>query len=47
MKDQASAYLRAALGQPEAEFREGQWDSIDALLNRRRLLVVERTGWGK
>ncbi len=47
MKDQALAYLRAALGQPDAEFREGQWDSIDALLNRRRLLVVERTGWGK
>ena len=47
MKDQAIAYLRAALGQPDAEFREGQWESIDALLNRRRLLVVERTGWGK
>ena len=36
-----------ALGQPDAQFRDGQWESIEALLNRRRLLVVERTGWGK
>ena len=40
-------YLRAALDNPEAQLRSGQWESIDALLNRRRLLVVERTGWGK
>ena len=32
----------------DAEFRDGQWEAIDALVNRReRLLVVERTGWGK
>ena len=31
-----------------ADFRQGQWEAIDALVNRReRLLVVERTGWGK
>ena len=31
-----------------AEFRPGQWEAIDALVNRReRLLVVQRTGWGK
>ena len=31
-----------------ADFRQGQWGAIDALVNRReRLLVVERTGWGK
>ncbi len=30
------------------DFREGQWEAIDALVNRReRLLVVQRTGWGK
>ena len=31
-----------------AEFRPGQWEAIDALVNRsERLLVVQRTGWGK
>ena len=40
--------LRRAIGDPSAEFRDGQWEAIDALVNRRaRLLVVERTGWGK
>ena len=47
MKERALEYLRAALDQPDAQFRDGQWESIEALLNRRRLLVVERTGWGK
>jgi len=40
-------YLRTALGQADANFRPGQWESVEAILNRRRLLVVERTGWGK
>ncbi len=44
MKEKAWTYLRTALGQPDADFRDGQWESIEALLNRRRLLVVERTG---
>ncbi len=40
--------LRTAVGNPGAAFRLGQWEAIDALVNRRkRLLVVERTGWGK
>ena len=31
-----------------AEFRHGQWQAIEALVNRKeRLLVVQRTGWGK
>lgn len=47
MKDRALEYLRRALDQPAAEFRDGQWESIAAILARRRLLVVERTGWGK
>ncbi len=47
MRDRALECLRAALAQPDAEFRDGQWESIEALLKRRRLLVVERTGWGK
>lgn len=44
----ALALLRAALGDPEASFHAGQWEAIDALVNRQeRLLVVQRTGWGK
>ena len=44
----ALAMLRTALDDPAASFRSGQWEAIDALANRReRLLVVERTGWGK
>ena len=40
--------LRRALADEEAAFRDGQWEAIDALVNRRqRLLVVQRTGWGK
>jgi len=32
----------------EADFRNGQWDAIDLVSNgRRRVLVVQRTGWGK
>jgi len=39
--------LRQMLG-PGAEFREGQWEAIDLIANeRRRVLVVQRTGWGK
>ena len=47
MRDRALEYLREALGRSHAEFRPGQWESIEALLNRRRVLVVQRTGWGK
>ena len=44
----ALAMLRTALDNPTASFRPGQWEAVDALANRReRLLVVERTGWGK
>jgi ATP-dependent DNA helicase RecQ len=41
------ALLRQMLG-PDAEFRDGQWEAIDLAANQhRRLLVVQRTGWGK
>ena len=44
----ALALLRAALHDSAAEFRDGQWDAVEALVNRHaRLLVVQRTGWGK
>lgn len=47
-KSQALTMLRTALGNPEVEFRDGQWEAIDELVNnRRKLLVVQRTGWGK
>lgn len=40
--------LRRALSNPNAEFRDGQWEAIDAIVNqRRKMLVVQRTGWGK
>jgi len=40
--------LRRALGDKNADFRAGQWEAINALVNhRKKLLVVERTGWGK
>lgn len=47
-KIQAQQLLQTALANPAAEFRNGQWEAIDALVNhRQKLLVVQRTGWGK
>ena len=44
----ALALLKQALASEPATFRDGQWEAIDALVNRQeRLLVVQRTGWGK
>jgi ATP-dependent DNA helicase RecQ len=48
LKEQALLLLRQALNNPKADFRNGQWEAIeDLLLNKSRLLVVQRTGWGK
>jgi len=48
MRTRALTLLRQALRDVEAEFRHGQWEAICALVQRHaRLLVVERTGWGK
>ena len=47
LKLKAQKYLRQALGNPQADFRDGQWESIEQILNRNRVLVVQRTGWGK
>ncbi len=45
---QPLALLRRALDDKTARFRKGQFEAIDAIVNRReRLLVVQRTGWGK
>lgn len=47
-RSQAQQLLQTALANPDAEFRDGQWEAIDALVNhRQKLLVVQRTGWGK
>ena len=47
-RSESLALLRSAVNDQDAEFRDGQWEAIDALVNRReRLLVVQRTGWGK
>lgn len=47
-EEQALQLLRTALEDQSANFRAGQWEAIDALVNRReKLLVVQRTGWGK
>jgi ATP-dependent DNA helicase RecQ len=47
-RGQALALLRRALDDRQVDFRDGQWEAIEALVNRRaRLLVVQRTGWGK
>ena len=44
----ALTLLRRLLDDQDAGFRDGQWEAIDALVNRReRLLLVQRTGWGK
>jgi ATP-dependent DNA helicase RecQ len=44
----ALAALRELVGHPDADFHDGQYEAIEALVaGRRRALVVQRTGWGK
>lgn len=48
MHGRALDLLHRATGDSRARFRPGQWEAIQALVEgRERLLVVERTGWGK
>lgn len=47
MTDRSAALdlLKRALASDAATFRDGQWEAIDALVNKQeRLLVVQRTG---
>lgn len=45
---EAEALLRRSVDDPSVQFRDGQWEAIDGLVNgNRKLLVVQRTGWGK
>ncbi|MEU7892199.1 RecQ family ATP-dependent DNA helicase [Nonomuraea sp. NPDC049152] len=47
MREEAEAHLRALAGE-HARLRDDQWSAIEALVvDRRRVLVVQRTGWGK
>ncbi len=44
----ATEVLRRLVGRPDVEFRDGQLEAVEALVGgRRRVLVVQRTGWGK
>ena len=48
VRAQADATLRRLVGREDAELRPDQWNAISALvLRHRRVLVVQRTGWGK
>ena len=48
MQEMARTLLRKALNNPNAEFRDGQWEAITkSIQTKSRLLVVQRTGWGK
>lgn len=47
-RDLAVASLRALVGRDDADFHSGQYEAIEALVDdKRRALVVQRTGWGK
>jgi ATP-dependent DNA helicase RecQ len=47
-RPEALALLRQATGGAAQDFMPGQWRAIDRLANeRRRVLLVQRTGWGK
>ncbi len=48
MRARAEHHLRALVGAESAALRDDQWTAIEALVaDRRRALVVQRTGWGK
>src|SRR4030066_2511670 len=43
----AQALLKEMIGS-DAVFRSGQWEAIEAIASKKqRVLVVQRTGWGK
>ncbi len=47
-REQAEKHLRRLVGSDDARLRDDQWSAIEALvLDHRRALVVQRTGWGK
>jgi ATP-dependent DNA helicase RecQ len=47
-RDAALEALRLAMGNAAVQFRDGQWEAIDRIVNGRgKVLCVQRTGWGK
>ncbi|HQL35907.1 MAG TPA: RecQ family ATP-dependent DNA helicase [Bacillota bacterium] len=46
MREKGLVLLKRMLGRT-AEFHYDQWESIESVLNRKKTLVVQRTGWGK
>ncbi|MGP9582105.1 RecQ family ATP-dependent DNA helicase [Brachybacterium sp. AOP35-5H-19] len=48
LREEAREALEALTGHVGADFHDGQFEAISALVqDRRRVLVVQRTGWGK
>ena len=48
LRDEARAALTRLVGRPDADFRDGQLEAVAALVeDGGRVLVVQRTGWGK
>lgn len=48
LRAEATELLVRLTGNPTAAFHPGQFEAIEALVeNRRRALVIQRTGWGK
>ncbi|HEV7172525.1 RecQ family ATP-dependent DNA helicase [Pedococcus sp.] len=48
LHQRATEVLRRLVGRADVDFREGQLEAVEALVGRRRrVLVVQRTGWGK
>lgn len=48
LRERAESVLRSLVGREDAALREDQWRAIEALVGgSRRVLVVQRTGWGK
>ena len=44
--EQADQIIKGLYGSG-AKFRDGQYEAIEATMTRKRVLVVQRTGWGK
>ena len=48
LREEAVTLLRRLVGRDDVDFHEGQCEAMRALVaERRRALVVQRTGWGK
>ena len=44
--EQSNQIIKKLYGQ-DANFRDGQYEAIEATMTQKRVLVVQRTGWGK